>query len=124
MDDKFTCRNTHCWRLSVEDAFPINPRWVSCPVCGAPPVPTAPLSWWQQLRRWVWRNPTVACLIASVATMMTAFALVLTGQRIEIDRARKEAQDALEDALRQAGKLEDTMREPDNPIVPRTGTKR
>lgn len=76
MDEHFTCRNRHRWRLSLDGPAAINARWVFCPACGAPPRPAIPMTIRQCLRRWAQRNPAVVGLLASIFAMVMAFTLL------------------------------------------------
>src|SRR5215831_13863192 len=72
MDERFICRNRHRWRLSLDGPMPMNPRWVACPACGAPPVPAQPLPLWQRVSAWLHRNPQLGLLGSILVLLATA----------------------------------------------------
>jgi hypothetical protein len=78
MDERFICRNRHRWRLSLEGRMLMNPRWIACPACGAPPVPAQPLPWRQRLSTWLHRNPQLGLLGSIIILLATAAILTIS----------------------------------------------
>jgi hypothetical protein len=87
MDERFTCRNDHRWGLSVANASLLNPRWIVCPVCGAPPRPAQPLSAWRQSLLWMRRSPAAAGLVGSVLVLLAAVSILAVAQWKERTRS-------------------------------------
>lgn len=112
MDEQFTCRNGHRWGLRVEGPTAINGRWIFCPVCGAPPRPTMPLSVWQRSLRWAQRNPAAIGLSASVVVMLTTFGLIATMQWRDMRAQLKQAETEVEKALHEAEELRERVFNP------------
>lgn len=75
MDERFTCRNKHHWRLWLDGSSPFNPRWIACPSCGAPPVPAQPLPLRHRLSAWLQRNPQLG-LLASILVLLATAAML------------------------------------------------
>jgi hypothetical protein len=81
----FTCRNQHRWGLSIDSPASFNPRWLCCPVCGAPPRPMLPVSAGRRLWRLLQRNPIAAWMVCSILVLLVAFAWLTIMQWRELD---------------------------------------
>jgi hypothetical protein len=102
MDEHFTCRNGHRWRLSLDSPIGINPRWVFCPVCGTAPMPEASLGLWKRFSRWAQRNPAAVGLLASILVMLAAFGSIARMQWRDMSASIKQLEQEADQAKRKA----------------------
>ena len=102
MDAWFACRNGHGWDMRLEGQATINERWVFCPVCGAPPRPSRPVSAWQKVLTWAQRNPVALGLAASIIVLATSAGMFVTAQWRDLAARSRQAEADTEKAISDA----------------------
>jgi hypothetical protein len=123
MDAQFSCRNGHGWSVRIEGPTAINGRWVSCPVCGAPPRPMGPVTAWQRLGRWAQRNPAALGMAASVTVLLATLGLIASMQWRDLTGRVKRAEAEVEKALIDAEAWRRQALDPRKTIVQRDGSE-